>query len=772
MSLTIRSLRTRMVRVGLGVAAAFAVWLLGVSGASASQVLPVFDVGAAVRNINPDSEQYLGGYGYMAGPTDKVHDDLETRAFVVGKGKDALAFVSVDLAGWFAAYDGVNAPYGVDATREKIADALNAKGYDIGRESVIISVTHVHAAPTLVGIWGTIDPAYLKKVSDQTVAAASEAADQARPSELWTGVGDIRSFIWQNGQGTNHPDGFEYDNELPILWAREPGTRATNALYANVPNHPDQFNHDLQMSADWPGYARRKLDQLNGGTAVIAPGTLGRQEPPGSVKTYDEVVPQGEIVANAIQRTMATATPLTSDRIDASEQYFQTLADNEELLLGIKLNPNNGTGVCIDAFEFCTIPRSKAAPYMAPGVDDDTATIGAYATTARIGDAVFTTNPGEAFPEVNFAIRDGIAGARHVATMSQTGDMLGYYYERDDYTEQQFGSSNFETYNVSGELPSGNVTAALAGAEAIGFETTPQIVHAPYNADVLDRPGIQWYPDTLESSDPVVNLYGSSARSQDETVPAPAEIEWNFDDGTTLTTNNQDRFDHTFPGPGTYDVVATVTGSNAKIRSWEQQIKVNPAGQATATLSKRTRAGATLAAGLNGGSGKLIAAHWTCQDGSKVSGLIVRCESTRAGTAKVTVVDGAGETAAASVKVTKAPPKPVAKLKITKAKFQPKKLKRGKTGVLVVRLKNTGNAVARSAKVCFKVPRKSRKAVKPRRNCRPAARGGKLAPGQARTVTVRVKATRKAKAKVKVRVVASAKGVKNARKTAILRTRR
>ena len=43
------------------------------------------------------------------------------------------------------------------------------------------------------------------------------------------------------------------------MWARDPDTGATNALYANVPNHPDQFNGEdnLGFSADWPGYARR-----------------------------------------------------------------------------------------------------------------------------------------------------------------------------------------------------------------------------------------------------------------------------------------------------------------------------------------------------------------------------------------------------------------------------------------------------------------------------------------------------------------------------------
>ena len=92
--------------------------------------------------------------------------------------------------------------------------------------------------------------------------------------------------------------------------------------------------------------------------------------------------------------------------------------------------------------------------------------------------------------------------------MSQSGDMLGYYYERADYTEQQFGSSNFETYNVAPDLPADNVTASLAGAQAIGFTTTPQLVHAPFNADIEDRPGLQWYPDRLESANPTINILG------------------------------------------------------------------------------------------------------------------------------------------------------------------------------------------------------------------------------------------------------------------------
>lgn len=772
MSLGMRLIRTRSVMAAMSAVAALAVCLVFAANGTAAEDPAIFEVGTAVKNINPDPDdpQYIGGYDYKAGPTSNVHDDLEARAFVVGKGNRAMVFVVVDSTGWFAAYDGIHAPYGVDATRQKIADALNRQGYEISRANVIISTTHVHAAPTVVGIWGNVDNSYLKKLSDRTVAAATKAARKTRRSELWTGVGNLRSFIWQNGQGTNHPDGFEYDNEVPVLWARDPKSGATNGIYASVPNHPDQFNggDNNAFSADWPGYARKALDELNGTTTVIGPGTLGKQEPPGSVNTYEEVIPQGKIVANEIQRTLARATPITDGTIATSEQPMETLADNQMLLTGIELHlvPE---GICLDSEEFCTLPRSNSEPYMKAGPTEDTRIITTHVVTARIGDVVYTTNPGEAFSEVNFAIRDGIEGARHVATMSQSGDMLGYYYERGDYTDQQFGSSNFETYNVGPDLPADNVAAALAGARAIGFSTTPQPVHSPYNTDVADRPGIQWYPTELETANPTVNIYASSAESQDETVPAPGEIRWDFGHGGQVTTVDEQRFDHTFPGPGSYEVTAEVTGDNGKTRSWTETITINPPLEAKATQSRRTRKGARLKVRASGGSGELVAARWRCPNGRKVEGLRVFCKGRKAGVASVVAVDGAGNTVKAKVRVAKAPRKRAARLSIVKAKFQPRRLRRGRIGTLVVKVKNTGKARTKTVRVCFKVPRKARKKVRPRRHCREA---GKLNRGQARTVAFGIKATRAARGKVKVRVLARARGAKPARKTASLRITR
>lgn len=756
--------------------------LCGLAGTAQANGKPaIFEAGAASASIIPETPQYLGGYGYLTGPTTEVfeseelgvEDTLDARAFLVAKGKKAAVFVVTDLTGWFAAYEGaLLAPYGVDRTREKIAAGLKKRGYDIAREDVVISTTHTHGGPAVTGIWGTADPAYLKQVSDAAVSAALEAESRAKTSEIWTAVGNVRSFVWQNGQGTNHPDGFGVDENLPIMWARDPKTGATNGLYANVPNHPDQFQARRYaspiFSSDWPGYARRALDELNGGTSVIAAGTLGRQEPPGSNPLYEEVIPQGEYVANEIQRTMAKAEPLTDGTIGGSETPIRFVADNNALTGLIRSfqadDPLNVTSNCFGAQ--CSIPRSVQEPYWYQ--NGNTIEVGTSVTTVRVGDMVYWTNPGEAFPEVNEAIADSIQGARHGNPIGLAGDFLGYYWVRGQYTTSgtgnQFGSSNFVQYNTGPNIPFENLSGALEGARDLGFELDEQEIQAIYDTDVADRPGIQWYSNRLQSADPTVSIYGSAPRSQNTQIQAPATIEWDFDDGTVETKDNGIRFEHTFPGPGTYEVTATATGSNSKTRTWTDTIVIDPPLSVEARVTKRSTAGAALALEAEGGSGELIGARWTCQDGTSVTGLTPTCRSDRAGTVTVTAADGAGNTATATMTV-------AAQARASLKNIGPAKpvIRKGRSGKVSVTVGNAGQAQAGSVKVCLKPSSKDRKGLKVKPSCRSV---GSIAVGKAKTAKFTVKASKKARSKGQIEVTVSSANAGSVERGLAVKTRK
>jgi hypothetical protein len=124
----------------------------------------IYQVGTSVVDISPTKPMPDGGYGSNYIVTGGVHDPLQVRAFFVGHGKQAVAFVTVDSQGWFAEYQSPNEGDGGDSARADAAAALAARGYDVTASNIVLSTTHDHAAPTLMGLWGHTDPAYLHEV--------------------------------------------------------------------------------------------------------------------------------------------------------------------------------------------------------------------------------------------------------------------------------------------------------------------------------------------------------------------------------------------------------------------------------------------------------------------------------------------------------------------------------------------------------------------------------------------------------------------------------
>jgi PKD repeat protein len=637
----------------------------------AKQTLPPaqFKVGAAAVDVTPTTPLYIGGYGNQT-LVGNSHDALEVRAFVVANGDKAVAFVIVDSTGWFAEYQGSEAGLGAINAREKAAQKLAEHGFNVDRSAVVVSTTHVHAAPTLVGIWGTSTAtaegrAYLKRIHDAAVTAVDQAASNLRTSELWFAVGNVRSFVWQNGQGTNHPDGFPVDEQMPVLWARDPLTGATNALYVNVPNHPDQFHgaNQKQFSADFPGYVRRALDETVGGTSVIASGTLGRQEPPGQIEDYSEVERQGRYVANAIQLAMAQALPLTSDVLASAESFVSTTADNAGLITLMKFNsgPPFGGPNCNPAFGGkCTIPRSISTPWFQ---DSSTKKVGTMASAVRIGPLLYVTNPGESFAEVNEAIRDGVLDATAVNVVGLAGDFLGYNWVRGQYTDTEFGSSNFKTYNLGPDLAQDTANLGHANAAAVGFTTTPAAiaVTAVKYGDVGNLPGIQFYPTQLESVVPTVQFYVGKATPQNRRSDPLSDIAWDFGDGSAPVTTGTGWVQHTFPGPGNYQVTATVRNlapDNPGSRNWTETIVIDEPLVVGGKVSWRAGKTTRLHANVTGGQGTVLSVAWTCPSGEVQQGMDVTCTGTdKAGVARVTVVDGAGNSAVGEVDISPSLPK-------------------------------------------------------------------------------------------------------------------
>jgi hypothetical protein len=644
----------------------------------------LFQVGTSVVDISPDKPMVDGGYSSNYLVTGGVHDPLQVRAFFIGHGTDAVTFVSVDSQGWFAAYQAPNVGDGADDARREAAAALSTRGYDVSAANVVVSATHDHAAPTIMGIWGHTDPAYLHHVKEAAVQAVLDAEATARPAELWSATGTIHGLVSQV-QGTDQMAGFAVDDELPILWAREPGTGATIGMYADVPVHVDQYDPsdsgNNQFSADYPGYVRDRLAQLFGGTEVIAAGTLGRQETIGADSNYAEVTEQGRFITNAMTRALANAHRITDTTLAAANQSFSTAAENMGLLAAMSCNHLNGPLGCPGPLSepadngnsgtwdwrlvggIFTVNRSLSAPYFTASGG-----IGTSVTVARVGDQVYATAPGEAFPEVTAAIERSFAASPGISAahiIDHASDQLGYYWDQRPgiYPPAQLAQSDFARFNVGSHLAQDNVDAVRAAGELLGLNPTAEQPYAQIdNPNAFSQPTIQFYPDLLESDDPTVSFYGTAKKAQASGSPSTSigstaatqgdgAITWDFGDGTTESHPISARFTHTFSRPGIYEVRTSVTDNLGHTYAWTQSVQIDrPLTAAVRQDPQRANTIVLTARAVGGQQTSVLAAHWTFADGTTADGPTITMPHKHLD-GSVTITDGAGNTATTSVHI-------------------------------------------------------------------------------------------------------------------------
>src|SRR4051812_7894303 len=249
--------------------------------ATAAPKPALFNVGAAAENTNPTTDPvFSGGFG-LSDPITKVHDPLEVRAFYVSNGKHAVAVAVVDVQAWFAAY--MDKPdFGITDVREKAAAAISkAGGPKMTAADIVVQSTHTHAGPTLEGIWGPVPARYLQHVHDQAIKALTEAAVSAVPANLKVGTYDAP---WLDNIDNNQTDsypGWAQDGQVSVIRATSPSGGSV-ASFVSVPAHGDIVcgSCDKQLSADYFGFVRSALDERLGGTNVVGPATLGREETP------------------------------------------------------------------------------------------------------------------------------------------------------------------------------------------------------------------------------------------------------------------------------------------------------------------------------------------------------------------------------------------------------------------------------------------------------------------------------------------------------------
>lgn len=247
--------------------------------------------GAAKRSIVPTFPTQMGGYFDRLDTFTGVSRSVMARALVLRNGDSSVAIAVADL---IAVSDFV-----CDGVREKVTAATGIRA-----ESILISATHTHSAPS--GFQGSrllgpeADARLTTFLIEEIAATLIEANSQARPAELGFAYGRLDG-ITTNRQQNNDA---VIDPDVGVLKVQERGTRTTIATLANFTGHPVILGaKNLLLSCEYPGVACEVVESVVGGVALFTQGACGDVTMKRSGPEFDEVTRLGRVVGGEIVST-------------------------------------------------------------------------------------------------------------------------------------------------------------------------------------------------------------------------------------------------------------------------------------------------------------------------------------------------------------------------------------------------------------------------------------------------------------------------------------
>lgn len=370
----------------------FVLLLLAAAIAPASALAGELRVGFAEADITPrvDDPQrpvWLAGYGPGRQATG-VHDPLFVRCTVIDDGQHKIAIACADLIG-------LQYPT-VQAIRTEL------KGFSY----VLVSSTHSHEGPDVIGIWGRhftsrgVDDKYLQLVVEKTIAAIQAAEHALTPVKAAYGTAEDESLLGDSRK----PD--VRDGVLRALKFTKPdGTRVGVLVQWNC--HPEALgSKNKLLTADFVDATVKQLKAKYRCPVTYVSGAVGGLMAPPDGRVHDAHGKElfegdfeyariyGEETAALASKALDSAEPINLSPIHVSAQPLALPVTNSyyraAFALGVVKRPGRvWTGDAEKQGELLTL--ENATQPMA--VETEVAYV-------RLGDLHLAAIPGEIYPEL------------------------------------------------------------------------------------------------------------------------------------------------------------------------------------------------------------------------------------------------------------------------------------------------------------------------------------------------------------------------------------
>ncbi len=273
-----------------------------------------FFAGTVTMDITPSIGYWMGGYAARTETSKMVHDPLELKILSLYDGEKRVAIVSADIVSFGNAYC------------RKIKETVRTE-CGLPQSNVVLFSTHTHTGPLINENASYLpDKKYfhedyntllIKKICGGTKEA------RLREEEVTVSYGEGEAAIGINRRRKTekgiemkpNPKG-PVDNIVQVLKFQKTDGQILAVLFKAC-CHPTTLSASYEISADYPGAARREIEKIYpGSSAIFINGccgdvrpamTVGDEFAPGS---FDNVTSLGRILAGETLKCIEKAKPL------------------------------------------------------------------------------------------------------------------------------------------------------------------------------------------------------------------------------------------------------------------------------------------------------------------------------------------------------------------------------------------------------------------------------------------------------------------------------
>ncbi len=344
-------------------------------------------------DITPPIGTPLAGFGDRTGPSTGIKDPLRAGVLVFDDGAARVAIVTLDLID-------------VGETETQLIREAIGERTGIPGDHILVNASHTHGAPRLdaATVYGRI-------VADKVAGLVEASAAQTRPVTLGYADEDItscvnRRLLNDEGVAEMKPNAAGPNDRRARVFRVDADGGETVAILFHVACHANVFrNENLEITADYPGFAQHFIEDVHGGAPALYLSGAGANIRP-NLPSADGFRSGDDADLEWVGRDVGASVVQASARAASRGAVSQ-----RETELDI---------------------MAKTRMVELPGKDAESFSIEIQAV--RVGRSLFLTIPGEPFIQYNSQVEDALAHENlRVMVVGYANGSHGYFCTSDSY---------------------------------------------------------------------------------------------------------------------------------------------------------------------------------------------------------------------------------------------------------------------------------------------------------------------------------------------------